>query len=273
MSVHRRIVSQLKMVPNSNHVTEIVCDKFSGYLQVDAKYVSVKGHDKKMAFIWAIDYYTHDIVWQMLVPSENSYAYLTIFKRLKSAGYQLKGLTCDEHPAILTTVNQVFPRALVQVCTTHYKRNIRKQLDTRNVERDRRFFSGIKELFAAKDMKKFGVIARQMLKEYDEKKYREILVDIHLKEAYLTSSIRYQRVPNTTNLIEGYNKHLGTRIRKLDGFKSYTSAERWLNAYVMLKRTNRLRTCKGQFKKLNGHSPISLTARDDIEGISMLKRG
>lgn len=43
MTVYRLVMRALKKIPNSNHVTEVVCDKFSGYLQADAKYISVRG--------------------------------------------------------------------------------------------------------------------------------------------------------------------------------------------------------------------------------------
>lgn len=215
-------MKSLCAVPNSNHVTEVVCDKFSGYLQVDAKYISVRG--VKMAFIWAIDYYTHDVVWHMLAPSENSLAYLPLFKRLKSAGYELKGLTCDEHPAILGTVNLVFPNAVVQICTAHYLRNIRYKLNLKE-QKDIFFLKDLKKLFRSESMKEFSIKGRKMMERYREKHQVEILADVVRKETYLTTHIRRKRCPATSNLIECYNKHLNARLRKIDGFKSYQNAE------------------------------------------------
>ncbi len=269
MTVYRLVMSALKKVPNSNHVTEVVCDKFSGYLQVDAKYISVRG--RQTAFIWAIDYYTHDIVWHMLVPTENSLAYLTLFKRLRSVGYELKGLTCDEHPAILGTVNLVFPNAVVQICIVHYLRNVRYKLNLKEQD-DIFFLKDLKGLLLAESMKEFSIKGRRMMERYREKHQVGILVDVARKESYLTTHIRRKRCPATSNLIECYNKHLNGRLRKLDGFKSYHNAEIWLNGYVMYKRSNALKSCKGKFKRLNGHSPLSLTAEDNVPGISMLKR-
>lgn len=266
MTIFRAIKRAMLKVPNSNHVTEVVCDKFSGYLQVDAKYVSVRG--KKMAFIWAIDYYTHDIVWNILVPSENTEAYLSLFKRLRSANYHLKALICDDHPAIIPTALSIFRKAKVQICTTHYKRNIRKKLDLRNNTRDKEFWNSIKLLFAAKNFKHWGYLGRGMIDEYGgETKYIGILGDIQRKSYYLTTYITHTKCPSTTNLIEGYNKHLSTRLRKIDGFKTYPSAELWLNAYVWMRRTTPLQCCKGKFKNLNRHTTLSLTARDDLEKI------
>jgi len=264
MTVYRLVMSALKKIPNSNHVTEVVCDKFSSYLQVDAKYISVRG--VKMAFIWAIDYYTHDIVWHMLVPEENSLAYLTLFKRLRSSGYELKGLTCDEHQAILGTVNLVFPKASVQICIVHYLRNVRYKLNLKEDE-DIFFLKDLKRLLLAESMKEFSIRGRKMMERYRGNHQVEILADVVRKESYLTTHIREGKVPATSNLIECYNKHLNARLKKIDGFKSYRNAGLWLNGYVWLKRTSKLQCCKEKFKRLNGYLPLGLTSRDDLEKI------
>lgn len=266
--MYRRIKTALQNVPNSNHSTEALCDKFSGYLQVDAKYLSVAG--KKMAFIWALDYYTHDIIWYELVPKENSQAYLLLFERIRSSNYQLKCLVCDEHKSILHSVNQVFTNASVQICITHYKRNIKHNLDLRQ-DVNRHFYKDISELLNAKSMKSFSRIGRKLLEKYSSnEQLRSILIDIQRKEAYLTTKIKYGKCPATTNLIECYNKHLDVRVRKLNGFKSYQHARLWLNAYVWMKRTTKLSCCKGKFKHLNGHIPLSFTAKDDLDKVYRL---
>ncbi|MBL8015214.1 MAG: transposase [Candidatus Doudnabacteria bacterium] len=270
VTIYRQIKQELVKVPNSNHVTESVCDKYSGYLLVDAKYVSVRGHESKMAFIWAIDYYTHDIVWWMLTSTENSTAYMSLFRRLKSSNYSLKALVCDEHSSILTTVNFVFSDAQVQICTTHYLRNLRYKLNLKNSV-DSYFFRDVKSLLTAKSMKIFNSRARMLVANYARYGYLLILIaDLQNKETYLTTHTRHPKCPSTTNLIECYNKHLDVRLRKIDGFKSYASAELWLNAYVWLKRTSVLKCCKGKFKRLNGHMPLSFTAKDSLSRIYKL---
>lgn len=223
-----------------------------------------------MAFIWAIDYYTHDIVWWILTSTENSAAYISLFRRLKSSNYKLKGLICDEHSSILTTVNFVFSDAPVQICTTHYLRNLRYKLNLRNPV-DSCFFRDVKTVLTSRNMKIFNSKARMLVKNYAEHGHLlPLLADLQNKESYLTTHIRHPRCPSTTNLIECYNKHLDVRLRKIDGFKTYQAAELWLNAYVWLKRTSVLRCCKGKFKRLNGHMPLSFTAKDSLSKIYKL---
>ena len=63
-------------VSNSNHVSEFVFKHFCGILQVDGKYIHVKGYERKIPFIYRLDYYSHDIVANQLSPSENYQSYL-----------------------------------------------------------------------------------------------------------------------------------------------------------------------------------------------------
>jgi transposase-like protein len=216
----------MKRVPNSNHVTEVLCNKFSGYLLVDAKYVSVRGNDKKLAFIWTLDYYTHDVIWYMLASSENTQAYYAMFTRLKKIGYQLNCLICDDHATAQNVVKLIYPKAKIQLCLTHYKRNIQKMLELRRNDCDRAFFKDILRLFMSKDEKEFNGIGKWMIQTYGiERKYRQILMNIDQNTEVLTTYLKFKNCPSTTNLIECYNKHLSGRLKTIDGFKSYETAE------------------------------------------------
>jgi hypothetical protein len=53
-----------------------------------------------MAFIWAVDYYKHDILFSGLYPSETYLAYENCFRFLRKIGFQAKAIICDEHVAI-----------------------------------------------------------------------------------------------------------------------------------------------------------------------------
>lgn len=248
-----------------------MCKAFDGYLQIDAKYISVKGHKNKMAFIWAIDYNSHDVLWYELVSSETYAAYLHIFAKLKAAGYRPRAVICDELPQIWKSAMQIFPGVNVQLCTVHLKRNIRKALSMKNPD-DVTFFQDIKYLFASKNLKYFAATTRDLLrKHFNSRKYVAILRDLMNKESLYTTYLKNSSCPSTTNLIECYNKHLNKRLRKIDGFGSSQSALMWLNAYVYYKRTSKLTSCKGKFKYLNGKIPLSLTAREDRDRIFLLK--
>lgn len=262
----------LKRVPNSNHITEVLCDKFSGVLLADAKYISVKGYDKKIAFMWLLDYHTHDILFWTLAKNETYEAYYWMFKRVKRSGYQIKYLICDEHTAIIQAARFVFRNIPIQICLTHYKRNIQKLLDLRTNNEDIKFFRDIKALFASRNLKKFHIQGKRLLCRYNKfPLHRKILIDIDNKSDLLLTHYHYLGCPNTTNLIECFNKHLSSRLKSLDGFKSYENACLWLNTYVMLRRTTPFKCCKDKFKELNGKISLSLTAKYDIPKIYFIR--
>lgn len=125
-AVIAKINQGLKLVSNSNAVTQGLCKHFSGYLMLDAKYVAVKPHKEKMALIWAVDYYKHDILYYALVPTESYYAYHICLNFLRRIGFQAKCIICDEHDSIIKATNSVFPKARVQLCHTHLLRNMQK---------------------------------------------------------------------------------------------------------------------------------------------------
>ena len=270
--LQRLILNLMRCTPNSNHVTEVLCDKFSGILLVDAKYISVKAYEKKIAFMWAIDYKTHDIVWWTLAKSETFEAYYWMFKGIKRSNYQIKQLVCDEHQAIISACENVFPQVPIQICLTHFKRNIQKILDIRKNVEDQAFFADIKILFNQKNLRQYHIQGKRLLtRYYQNKAYLKILLEIDKKSKYLTTHYQYLDCPSTTNLIEGFNKHLSARVRSLDGFKSYETACLWLNSYVMLRRTTPFKCCKGKFKYLNGKISLGLTAKYDAPEIYFIR--
>lgn len=67
--------------------------------------------------------------------------------------------------------------------------------------------------------------------------YLKILAEIDRKYERLTTYLRFSKCPSTTNLIEGYNRHLADRIKSISGFKRYDTAALWLNSYVIWRRT------------------------------------
>ena len=83
--------------------------------------------------------------------------------------------------------------------------------------------------------------------------------------------------PNDTNLIELFNSHLNARLKSIKGFKSFESANRWLNAYLIRRRTRPFTSCEGKFAKLNHKCSLEMTIKKqakwpDICGKSAPKR-
>lgn len=263
-SVYKQLRKEIQDLPHNNQVTVDYCDKkrFHGVLVVDGKYVKVKGYDKKIPFIYGIDYLTHDIPICLLAPSENYIALKLFFTKLKNTGYRLYAVVCDDNKSIQQAAKDVFPDAFVQVCHVHFLENIRKSLCSRSDEMYQPFVKRLEEHIFHKPKMGKKMLKRRLHELLLEVKDDEIKVGVlhHIYEyrKLLTGYMevekwRKREAPKSTNLIECYNKHLNGRLKTIQGFESFHSAEKWLSAYTLLfRRMKKFTSCSKKFRQLNG---------------------
>ncbi|MBD3362328.1 hypothetical protein GF362_01255 [Candidatus Dojkabacteria bacterium] len=271
--IQRIISSTLLKVPNSNHLTEFTCKYFkNGILLVDGKYIHVKGYKEKIPLIWCMDYYSHDILAHILAPSENYWAYLALFRQLNKCEYPLQVLVCDGHKAIVPALRRVYRNFKIQLCTNHFKEDVRKTLNVRSNDKHKKFMAQLENIFQAKNRKDFQERAIELLKRVAKNEiYQSILSDMDLKYKILTTHYDYKFCPRSTNLIELFNSHLEARVRSTKGFESWESAQLWLNAYVINRRLSKFTDCCKKFKYLNGKCSLYYTAEIDPIDIPLIK--
>lgn len=253
-------------MPSNSALTAKYCNprKFSGILVCDGTYVKVRNYEKKIPFIWGVDYLTHDFPVSMLAPSENFISCLGFFSKLKNVGYDLKCLVCDGNPAISNAAEYVFPKVITQTCLKHYLKNISDDLNIKSSKKYRKFFKFIHHVLYEITPNQQH-IAHKIAANYDrfkddEKQYYW-MTKIMRDRQILTNYTRVDNAPRTTNIIECFNGHLKDRLRSIRGFKSFHSAKYWLNAYVIKRRFTKFKACGKKFKHLNGFSPLELTAK------------
>lgn len=270
--IDRKVRSGLQKVPNSNHISEIICNDFHyGYLLVDGKYVHVKGHKNKVALIWAVDNYSHDILAYVVAPSENYQAYLALFKILKKMNYPLWVLTCDDHASIVPAMKAIYPKARVQLCLNHYKESVRRRLKSRSNPVHTQFVRDIEGLFKAKSKRNWTYRAKRMIYRYPEEIHQSILVDLSARYPLLTTYYDFP-CPATTNLVEAFNSHLEDRIKGIRGFESMSSFEIWINAYIMNRRLTKFKSCTKKYTYLNGKVSLYFTAGHNSAKVKLLKK-
>jgi len=61
------------------------------------------------------------------------------------------------------------------------------------------------------------------------------------------------------------NKQLNGRLKTIQGFESFETAERWLSAWILRKRLTPFTDCRGKFKKLNGTPSIENTRKGGMK--------
>lgn len=262
---YERVMAELDALPDNTRLTLDHCNRYSGILNVDGRYVSVKGYEQSIPFIYGIDFLTHDIPVGLLAPSENEEAFLKYFRLLKTVGYSLKVVICDDAAALKPALFRYYPRARVQLCHTHYLENIRQAIRFRTDPTYRHFFNSlVKHVF------------REPTNEKERNKGFQHVWDAHVKDDLLLQTIvldvarrrielfQYQTIPRcpaTNNIIESFNSHLKGRLKTIKGFQSFHSAERWLNAWMIRRRTKPFTDCEAPFTHLNGKSSFSVTIK------------
>jgi len=70
-TTYNKCFKALENLPHCADITRQYCSKYSGILLVDGKYISVKGYERKIPFIYGIDYLTHDIPTYIFSIAEN----------------------------------------------------------------------------------------------------------------------------------------------------------------------------------------------------------
>jgi len=176
-------------------------------------------------------------------------------------------------------LRRIYPNARIQLCHTHYFENLRQYLSIRTSDIFRPFFNELHAAFSTK----YHPLKREALLSHITYKYGrndetilKIMVDIEKREDELFAYKSVKNCPATNNIIESYNSHLQGRLKTIKGFQSYHSAERWLNAWMIRRRTKSFTDCDIPFKHLNGKCSFEKTLKKDqkwpsILGIKSLK--
>ncbi len=266
-TAYRKVQTYLEELPHCADVTREYCQKFSGILLVDGKYVKVKGYDRKIPVVYGIDYTTHDIPHFILSKAENYQTCHAFFQSLYLMNYPLQALVCDDNQNIYESCQRVYPRAAIQLCQVHYLRNIKMLLDLENHPTYQPFFTSLCLLFDGKrSPADFDKRAGNMLQYFGtDRLCVEILIDLERRKQLLLGYRNHRGTPTTTNLIESFNSHLQGRLDTIKGFESFKHADTWLNAYFLKRRMTKFTDCSGKFKHLNGKTSLSQTQKTGID--------
>lgn len=265
--VFLKVFEELATLPWNWFMTKTLCNMllYSGILILDGKYVAVKGFEAKIPFIYGIDYLTHDIPHGDLFPAEDEAAFSQFFQKLYDLGYPLRVVIADDRSGLKQALNKVFPYARLQLCHVHFLENIRQDLNIRTDERYQHFFNSlVTHVFKVKKADKVikGTMHVFQKRTHGNWMLQNIITSIRHRQQQLFNYLQIKNCPNNTNLIELYNSHLQARLKSIKGFQSFESARRWLNGYLIRRRTKSLTDCRKKFRKLNGFASLQFTIQD-----------
>lgn len=259
-----RVTRELAQLPSNDALTQTLCDprRFSGILVMDGKYVAVKSFARKIPFLYGIDYLTHDIPFGALYTAEDEVSFSRFFHQVKQLGYDLQIVVADDRSGLKKALLKVFPSARLQLCHNHYLENIRVALRVRSEERYRPFFYALKEsVFGEREDVTNAIRSFAASIKREKRLLKNIVSEIAYRQEELFNYLLLPGCPNNTNLIELYNSHLNGRLKTIKGFQSFASAQCWLNAWMIRRRTKPFTDCEAKFKYLNGYPSLSLSIK------------
>ncbi len=204
--VYRQVEKEMNQLPENSWLSANWCNRWCGRLNVDGKYVKVRGYDKKIPFIYGIDFLTHDIPVGILAPSENTVAYTRFFKLLRTIKYPLQIVICNDIDALRPGLKDFYPTVKLQLCHTHYLENIRTLLNIRKDDRYRKFFNHLQPIFK-QDL--HPAQRQRMLQNlfrwwgHHDLRLQQILVDImHRQHELFAFNYRMNKCPNTNTSLK-----------------------------------------------------------------------
>lgn len=264
-----RVFAELALLPDNTTLTKDYCTYSSGILIIDGKYIKVRGFKTRIPFIYAMDYETHDILFGVLAPAEDTRAFLKCFRTLKDLGYPLQIVVADDRAGLPKALKRVFPDVPLQLCLNHYIENIRKLLHIRTDPTHHHFFNSLKKhVFDdyQNDETLDDALHHVLTQRCGNDTLRQdILMEIHRRRKQLFVYPTIFNCPNNTNLIELFNSHFNARLKSLKGFKTFKHATLWLNGLLIRRRTKPFTDCSPKFKHLNGRCSLELSIKKQAQ--------
>lgn len=267
MKAWRICEEELKKLPNNNQFTFNYCSQFSNTFVFDGKYFNVSGSDYDWVLLWGIDYFRHDIPIIWIAPSESYHAWSKFFFYFRIITHYPQLIVCDDNTNLKMAARKHFPAVRIQTCFNHFKENIRRDLKVRSDDTYKQFMRRIEDVLTKKlndhDMnKKLFVLYRDW--QHDPVALT-ILMNIQRHREELTGYRGIPGSPVTTNIIEGLNGHLESKLQAIRSFQSVSHAKLWFNGYVLKRRFTDYTDCRGKFRSLNGKTGVELTKKPGVD--------
>lgn len=266
MKAWRICQEELKKLPNNNQFTHQYCDRFSSTLMCDGKYFPIANQQSHWVLLWTIDYFRHDVPAFIIAPSESFHSWSKVFSILRIINHYPELIVCDDNSNIKMAARVKFPQVKIQTCYNHFKETIRRTLKVRSDDTYKPFMKRVEYIFA---QKRTGFdLNKKLFVLFHDYKHDPICLSVITNiQKYMPQLLSYRGVkgsPVTTNLIEGLNSHLETRLQALRSFQTIQHARLWMNGYILKRRFTKWTDCTGKFKHLNGKRGVDLTKKERI---------
>lgn len=266
MKAWRICMSELKKLPANNEFTFKYCNRFSQILVCDGKYFNVASEKYDYVLLWGVDYFRHDIPVITIAPSESYQSWSRFFSYFRIINNYPKLVVCDDNTNEKMAARQSFPGVRIQTCYNHFKENMRRNLKVRSDDTYKLFMKRIEEVFSTK--RTDNDQNKRLFALFQDFRHDSICVSVLTNiSTYEPELLAYRGIPQaplTSNIIEGMNSHIESRLHSLRSFQTVEHARLWFNGYILKRRYTKYTDCKGKFKPLNGKRGVDLTKKERI---------
>ena len=267
MKAWRLCEMELKKLPNNNEFTFKYCNRFSQILVCDGKYFNVASEENNYVLLWGFDYFRHDIPVITVAPSENYQSWGRFFSYFRIINSYPQLIVCDDNSNEKMAARQAFPGVRIQTCFNHFKENIRRNLKVRSDNTYKEFMKRIEEVFTGKRTDQDR--NKRLFALYRDFRYDPVCVSILTNiKRYESELLAYRGIPQapvTSNIIEGMNSHIESRLHSLRSFQTVAHAKLWFNGYILKRRFTKYTDCKGKFKYMNGKTGVQMTKKERVD--------
>lgn len=267
MTAWRICEEELKKLPNNNQFTFNYCNRFSNIYVFDGKYFNIANQKYDWVLLWGIDYFRHDVPVFIIAPSENYHAWARYFSYFRILNHYPQLVVCDDNINLKMAALKCFPSVRIQTCFNHFKENIRRNLKVRSEDAYRPFMKRVEAVFDHKYSDE--VFNKKLYLLYQTFRQDPICLAVLTNiEKYKRELLGYRGIPAapvTTNLIEGMNGHLESRLFSLRSFQSINHAKLWFNGYILKRRYTKFTDCRGKFRNLNGKCGVEMTKKERLD--------
>lgn len=250
---------------------------WQGYLTVDDKYFSVCG--EKKLILTATDS-SGDLIHLEIFNQVEQYRVDQFFDFIdKHLKYPVRAITTDLDEMLEKSISKQYGnKVLHQKCLKHAMDAIdriiqlkqkRKKLQMTSVNDKEEYLKNLDEYQEAQkiyDLCKKVLYGRQkevsisllnQLVNYKEK-YPALSKFFNRHLDKLLAHQKDQKIKKTNNIAENINRRLMIRLKTIESFKNFNSAENYLNLYKNYLRFKPYTDCKGKNKIKNGKSPLEV---------------
>lgn len=193
--------------------------------------------------------------WQVS-RTESASAWLRFFRTLQSRGMRTPQLiVSDDSPAIRQAIGYAFGRINHQLCLWHVSQDMKRNLENRQYWNVRYFMRDYWEIFDALSFKELEKRFESFVLKWQEKEPRAVKILLSKKKYlthYMSYDIKWRHRLRTTNLAEGFFRHLRTFIRRFPGWVDETQVDTVFGMYLLGMHAYR-------HNLKNTENPISIT--------------